>query len=82
MERSEKKVMKVTKSQIIDLINQGVTKDKGSPYYRKEVGTLMEKLNCKQSAIVGLFKNNRDLQNHYLKTFKTDNRVESFELED
>lgn len=32
----EKKVMKVTKGQIIDLINQGVTKDKGSPYYKVE----------------------------------------------
>jgi len=78
----EKRIGKVTKTQILEMISQGVTKDKSSPHYKKEVGTFMEKLNCKQAAVVGLFNSHKDLQAQYLKRFKTDNRVDSFELED
>lgn len=78
-----KKVLKIKKSDIIGLISNGVTKNSKSPYYDSTKGTLKGILNCRQEAIVSLFKNNPDLESHYKKTFKpVDSRVEILELED
>ncbi len=78
----EKKV-KVTKAQIESWIRQGVTKDKGSPNYRPEIGSLLEKLNCKQPAMVKFFKANQDLDKLYKTVnYKGDTRNDIIELED
>jgi len=78
----EKKV-RVTKAQIEGWIRSGVTKDKGSPNYRPEVGSLLEKLNCKQPAVVALFKANKDLDKLYKTVnYRGDDRNDIIELED
>lgn len=80
---AEKKVTKVTRGQIESWIRNGVTKDKGSPNYDAKKGSLLEHLNCKQSAIKNLFKSDAGLEKLYRSVnYKKSEKSESIELVD
>jgi len=80
---SEKKVARVTKSQIESWIREGVTKDKGSPNYNPVKGSLLEKLKCKQNAVKTLFEKNKDLQDLYMTVnYRGGEKADVIEFED
>jgi hypothetical protein len=56
-----------TKNDVIAMIAEGVTKSAKSPNFDENIGTFLTRMNITQSACVGMFMDNPDLEKAYLK---------------
>lgn len=75
---------RITKQEVIDLINSGVTKDRRSEFFTEEKGTLIEKLQLTSNALKRLFDSSAELRKAYANKFAPTSKVkfDDFILED
>ena len=75
--------IRINKSTILNLIEEGVTKDKRNPNYTEEKGTFITRLKISSKAVSYLFANNKELEKAYkAKHAKVNNIAQFVELID
>lgn len=62
-------VLELNINSVLEAINQGYTKNKRSPMYNEQIGTLLERFNITQDACVDMFRNSPELRKAYKAKF-------------